>query len=463
VTTTGLAAATTGAALIVITSFEQLPEEIVGQIYVPGELASEAELLTNFPASLDAWDADGSSVTVGGVTWERMCDEDFDVNAEMAFYFYSAVMPAGYALEYEWLAPIITVMIGGTGGTQGITPLSSTGTVDITGMADVEAIRTAIQDAIDNAGNTGNEVNVIGSFTDATTTLNLTISAGVTVNWAAEYAVTGSSNAISLANSGTFEVITGGAISADTGTAISAGTTGTLNISGGTLTSARTTLNSGTIHSSGATVRVSGGGTVSNTANITNASAIFVNNARLYVVGGAVNTEGIIPTIRAIGSSVVFVNDGNLLNNGMFINASVVGITRNVTTNTYAVGAFTDLTIVNATASWTNTGGTNNDQTGINYTHNTASNTGFIAVDNVTVEMASINSWDALVAAVSASDSGAVVTLTGNITGTEQLTIGRNLTLDLNGHTLNITISGNTQANGIQINTNFFLTIKCSV
>ena len=73
-----------------------------------------------------------------------------------------------------------------------------------------------------------------------------------------------------------------------------------------------------------------------------------------------------------------------------------------------------------------------------------------------------VNSWGGLVTAVSAGGSGNV-TLTGDIPGTTQLTIERSLTLDLAGNDLTITIPWNANANAININPSFHLTIIDSV
>ena len=84
-----------------------------------------------------------------------------------------------------------------------------------------------------------------------------------------------------------------------------------------------------------------------------------------------------------------------------------------------------------------------------------------VVTENIGFDPLNINDEAALRTAIATPGHGPIVALTGNIHLTTQLTIPRNLTLDLNGQTLTIelpTLVGE-QSNGIQINNNITLTI----
>ena len=163
-------------------------------------------------------------------------------------------------------------------------------TVDITGKT-VMAIKSAIDDAFTGA-TSGDTITVTGTGTvEFTSTLVLTIPAGVTLDWKA--AVTGELSgtfmiAITGSGSGTFVVSSGGSIT-------------------------NTSTNSGVViqNESLGIVNVSGGQVVSNAVAITNYS-----NGEIRVSGGTVKSAGIATAISNQESGKVTVSGGTVINTG---------------------------------------------------------------------------------------------------------------------------------------------------
>ncbi|GHT65405.1 hypothetical protein AGMMS50239_25100 [Bacteroidia bacterium] len=154
---------------------------------------------------------------------------------------------------------------------------------------------TTIQTAITNALNTSNvTVTVTGALSGVTTDLILTIPAGKTVAWQADYS---GNNKVLINGSGTFEITGGGKIT-------SSNSDEALYLYGE------------------ASVLVGAGGVVENTYATGNAIIVDAN-ASLAITGGTVrNTNASANVVRIYGNSTVFVSGGTIAAGGIQRNAS---------------------------------------------------------------------------------------------------------------------------------------------
>lgn len=89
----------------VITTFDKLDKNVAAQEYNAGTVTEED---LELPATLAATDETGSPVTIKGVTWEPGKKFDGDMAGK---YVYTAILPDGYALAENVVAPTITVTV----------------------------------------------------------------------------------------------------------------------------------------------------------------------------------------------------------------------------------------------------------------------------------------------------------------------------------------------------------------
>ena len=244
-----------------ITAFDPLDEEIAEQSHPVGTPLSELTLPKTLAATVD-----GAAVSVP-VTWDA--EPEYNPNSEgeePGDYLFIPQLGEGYTLAEGVSIPQITVTTQAPA--VGLALRNAGAPIDITGLADVTAIKEAIETALGAEGVTS--VTVIGNKTEVDQTLNLAIPDGKTVVWAATFEGDSSFswNLISLSGDGTFEVTTGGAVSTsgNSAVAISAtGTSSTVTVSGGTVSS--TGENGRAIYTVGESPEVTvSGGTVSATA-----------------------------------------------------------------------------------------------------------------------------------------------------------------------------------------------------
>ena len=251
-----------------ITAFDPLDEEIAEQSHPVGTPLSELTLPKTLAATVD-----GAAVSVP-VTWDA--EPEYNPNSEgeePGDYLFIPQLGEGYTLAEGVSIPQITVTTQAPA--VGLALRNAGAPIDITGLADVTAIKEAIETALGAEGVTS--VTVIGNKTEVDQTLNLAIPDGKTVVWAATFEGDSSFswNLISLSGDGTFEVTTGGAVSTSGNSAVAISATGTSS-----------------------TVTVSGG-----TVSATTGTAIFIigENSRVTVSGGLVTGAG-----TSIGNPIIY-------------------------------------------------------------------------------------------------------------------------------------------------------------
>lgn len=222
-------------------------------------------------------------------------------------YRFAPTLELGEATLADGLAPP-TVDVAVTMGL-GIRPLAN-GTIDITGMASVSDIQTAIQNEIDDTA--AGTVTVSGSFSGADTALMLTIPTGVKVEWGAAYSGSiGSGDAlIALYDSGTFEVSAGGSVeNGGAGHGIVSSYAGmTVNVNGGTVTAGNTAI----LSSVNTSVDVTGG-TVSGDAGIYTNGSVTVSGGVVQAAGSGDAIHSINGTVTVSGGTVQAAGSGSAI------------------------------------------------------------------------------------------------------------------------------------------------------
>ena len=359
----------------------------------------------------------------------------------------------------------------------GIVPLaSSTVTLGVAGVTDtVTLTQTAIQAAIDAAGS-GDAVTVDGSFSGATSTLTLTIPAGVTVKWSADYSgtlpylillasggsgtfevidgtISGSDNTIEIANSGFTFKVSGGTVSSGIGFAIES--VGIVEVADGTVSSSagpatiNTLLGSSSVTVSGGSVSNYGTGRAINSAG----NVVITDGTVSASTGFAVDATGTVD----ISGGFVFAY-GTMISTNTLSDDSVIFLASGVPTisspgltvawdkvlqpGPFTPGSSTGLLVdpTGATAVWAYEGG----QSGIRYT--SGADTGFFAVSGVAVNVCVITgtgvqytSLDDALAAI--AGAGRTIKLLADIDYAGPLALpaaANDLRFDLNGFTLTI-------------------------
>lgn len=348
--------------------------------------------------------------------------------------------------------------------------------------ADASGLESMIEGYMGGTGSlyvsvSGSTVTVTGTVTDASSSLNLNIDSGVTVIWKASITATSSysGSLILLSGEGAFEVVEGGTISATTGfTIINNSSDVQLTVNGGTVSTATgyaiyavssnggsyaVTVESGTVTAAGGIAinadRVTvNGGTVSASGN--NSCAINGSNGSLVEVSGGTvsadhyyaielgsydNTTVLVSggkvislstdygAIRAQGAnSEVNVNGGVVLSYANAIDVTdgfsgttgdgvVISWNSNAYNTLYIAGTAKDLSVLpEGVVIWA----MQDSKSGISYAK--GSNTGFFAIDGITVVASLSEAANTLASAITNYDNNlqtsvndAVVTVTGTV------------------------------------------------
>ena len=256
----------------------------------------------------------------------------------------------------------------------------------------------------------GNTVTVTGTVTGVTEEdFYLNINAGVTVLWKAAFEGEISSNMLSLAGSGTFEVAEGASVIQQKASynAISAGGTVTCKVSGGTVGAPKTAIygsyGTSTVEVSGGTVngqimantiKVSGG-TVQATGDYDSAIKFQDSEGKATISGGTMLAEGGYAIDNNYSGTTLTISGGILFAygkastdviNGAYtptpLNSIVlVAWDKAAGNTTYTAGTSNDILILPATATavWAKQG----SNSGISVA--SGSTTGFIPIEGVTV------------------------------------------------------------------------------
>ena len=187
---------------VTIVAFDELDDEVTWQTHTVNTI-TEAEL--DLPTALNGTDADDNAITIENVTWKSY--PAFDPAVSMGYVF-SAALPEVYELAEGATAPDIRVFILPEGGVQ-IMPLALSEAVSLASVITNFAHGGA---GTLTATASGSVVTVTGEVTGAQNQLTLTIPAGITVRWGADYTMT-ISNAnyyvLNLSGAGEFEIASG--------------------------------------------------------------------------------------------------------------------------------------------------------------------------------------------------------------------------------------------------------------
>ncbi|MCL2416783.1 MAG: leucine-rich repeat protein [Bacteroidales bacterium] len=245
-----------------------------------------------------------------------------------------------------------------------IAQLQINGTGNFTTVADFQ---TAITSALASG-----DVTVTGELTGATESLTLSIPANRRVVWEAEYTseasvvIRGVGPVATIAPAGTFEIVAGGKIQ------------NTVDMFGVAIS----------IQSRGTTVIVSGGEVVSSGGIFPVGIVVGTGSEQQVII-----TDGVVSgshhSIDITNDAVVFIS-GNPTITGTISTGNGVAITYTGAGGTYDAGTNENLTIQpnTATAVWA----IENGVSGVSFAR--GANTGFIAVDGVTVTGAVPQTWD---------------------------------------------------------------------
>jgi hypothetical protein len=302
------------------------------------------------------------------------------------------ILPADASAEWAkvgGISGISYITANGTAGfaaTPGITAASSL--VDITGMATVVEMESAISAALDAF----DVVTVIGSSGEMTSTLDIAISADKEVVWEADYSATFSTrnDVMLITGGGTFTLTSDGSVTmSGEGSTVRAiySDDSTVNINGGAVTVSGQggigvyATSSSTVNMTGGTVTANGnggrgislfsgsemymtGGTIIATGS--SAYAIYSNSSTANVTGGFALTYNATPYTETDGGTVT------VSANGIVIGYDKVGYPYP------ALGTSDGLYADNGTAQWAESDGT----AGLSYTA-TGGAAGFVATPDV--------------------------------------------------------------------------------
>ncbi|MCL2142405.1 MAG: hypothetical protein FWH46_06005, partial [Methanimicrococcus sp.] len=209
--------------------------------------------------------------------------------------------------------------------------MADEGDITITGSMDAAGIKSAIQNAIDNAS-PGDIITVTGNKIDENSVIDLNIPAGVTVVWKA----ISKDLSFVIDGGGTFEVAAGGKIEVTAKNAIKVNT-GDVVVSGGEVilsTNGHVTEFFAAIYVTNGNVTVSDGKVLALRTDINDwwhCSAIRVINGDVTVTGGTVSSFR--------NTSTIFLDEGNVTVSGGVVSATGETTTENgiPTNNCYAI------------------------------------------------------------------------------------------------------------------------------
>ncbi|GHV30515.1 hypothetical protein FACS1894177_03220 [Bacteroidia bacterium] len=262
-------------------------------------------------------------------TTERTVTFDKTVNDPAITLTVTGAKIGGTNIPFDFTTAAFGVNTTGVG-------LSVNGGNLLTALAD-------IKNAIESALSSNATATVTGALSGVTADLTLTIPAGKTVAWQADYS---GSNRVYINGSGTFEIASGGNItSSHNSYALTSGNASVIVKTGGGVENtgsggtaiyvqenASLTVDGGTVSAQSRAINANGNATAtvkSGTVESAGSDAITISsNATLAIEGGTVRNTGLTTSVVIIyDNSTVFVSGGTIAAGGIQRNASAVSAT----------------------------------------------------------------------------------------------------------------------------------------